>query len=73
MGDHIQSAPPKQQPKHQQLEQFRAALESAKTHMAMLKGGHAHNALAIKVQERIIKQWQQRIAEITSSEDSWLT
>ena len=68
--EHIESAPPRPPPKSAQLQQLESALQSAETHLAMLKGGFAHNAAAIRNQERIVAQYKARIAELKGI-DSW--
>lgn len=76
MGDdffsepHIQSVVPRASSASGQLQQLEAALTSARTHLAMLRGKCAHNALAIGIQEKIIKQYESRIAGLKS--EDWI-
>lgn len=68
MKEHIESAPPR--PVNGQLEQIKAALKGAESHYAWLMGHCPSNAVAIRAQTGIIKQYERQIAELESL--SWL-
>ena len=67
MSEHTE--PPLPCPGGGQLKQLEEALRAAQTHLALLKGRHAYNDMAIRNQERIIRQYERQIADLTGD---WL-
>ena len=67
MSEHTESPLPKARPKSAQLQQLEAALAAAKNHRLVIPPA---NLQAIRIQDQIIAQWEQRIASLTGG--SWL-